>query len=324
MLINLASILVVDDYEPFRRFICTTLENPRFRIVAQASNGLEAVRMAEELQPDLILLDISLPQLNGIEAAKRISTVSPHSKILFISQEDSSDVVQAALSLGVLGYIHKSRTHADLLPAIESVLAGRRFVSPTLELLQASYETNIGAPVRHEALFYSADAILIDRVAKFIASALRSDNPAIVVATESHREGFARRLEQEGIDVEGATQKGKYISLNVTETLSGLLVNGSLDRVRFINHVTELFKSASTATNKRSPCIAIFGEGVGLLCAEGNTGAARDIERVWNAVLRTYEDVDLLCAFSLSAFHGEARKGEYESICKEHSAVHVG
>jgi DNA-binding NarL/FixJ family response regulator len=323
MAFNTVGVLVVDDYEPFRRLICTILENPRFRIIGEASNGLEAVRKAEELQPDLILLDIGLPQLNGIEAARRISKVAPHSKILFISQEDSSDVVQAALGLGVLGYVHKSRTHADLLPAIESVLAGGQFVSASLEMPQASDETNIGAPVRHEALFYSEDAVLIDRVARFIAPALSSDNPAIVVATESHREGFARRLKQEGIDVEGVIQKGMYISLDATETLSGLLVNDSLDRVRFINHVTELFKNASTAINKRCPRIALFGEGVGLLCAEGNTGAAIDVEKLWNALLRTHENVDLLCAFSLSAFYGEAHKNVYESICKEHSAVHV-
>src|SRR5271157_3766281 len=92
-------VLVVDDYEPFRRFICSTLANrPELQIVAEASDGLEAVHKAEELQPDLIVLDVGLPTLNGIEAARRIRRLSSESKILFVSQESSTDVVQEALS----------------------------------------------------------------------------------------------------------------------------------------------------------------------------------------------------------------------------------
>ena len=97
-------VLVVDDYEPFRRFVCSTLEQrPELQIVGEASDGLEAVQKAEELQPDLIVLDIGLPTLNGIEAARRIRKLSPESKILFVSQESSADVVQEALRFGRTG-----------------------------------------------------------------------------------------------------------------------------------------------------------------------------------------------------------------------------
>src|SRR5204862_4944745 len=90
-------IIVVDDYEPFRRFVCSMLEQrPELRVVGEASDGLEAVQKAEELQPDLILLDIGLPALNGMEAARRIRKLAPHSKILFVSMESSPEVVQEA------------------------------------------------------------------------------------------------------------------------------------------------------------------------------------------------------------------------------------
>jgi DNA-binding NarL/FixJ family response regulator len=323
MLINLAAVLVVDDFEPFRRFICTALKKARFRIIEQASDGLEAVRKAAELQPDLILLDIRLPQLNGIEAAKRISKVAPLSKILFVSLDTSPDVVSGALNVGGLGYVHKSSIHTDLLPAVESVLAGRQFVSASLKMPQASAKTEIEAPVRHEVLFYAEDAILIDRVARFIAPALRDDNPAIMFITESHRKSLAGRLKEHGIDVEGAIRKGKYIPLDPTQSLSGLVVNGSLDRVRFIDTMTDLIESASTATNKRCPRIAIFGEGVSHLCAEGNTNAAIEVEKLCNDLVKTYENVDILCGYQLSELYGDERKDAYDSICKEHSAVHV-
>jgi len=126
-------ILVVDDYEPFRRFVCSTLgKKPELQVIGEASDGLEAVQKAEELQPDLIVLDIGLPILNGIEAARRIRTLSPESKILFVSQESSADVVQEALSLGAAGYVLKVWAGSELLAAVEVVLQGKQFVSSGL------------------------------------------------------------------------------------------------------------------------------------------------------------------------------------------------
>jgi len=127
------SVLVAEDYEPFCRFICSVLgKRSELRIVGEVSDGLEAVKKAQELQPDLILLDVGLPALNGIAAARQIRKLSPESKILFVSQESSSDVVQEALTVGALGYIAKTNTRIELLPAVEAVCMGRRFVSPGL------------------------------------------------------------------------------------------------------------------------------------------------------------------------------------------------
>lgn len=126
-------ILVVDDYEPFRRFLHSKLHSrPELQIVREATDGLQAVQQARQLQPDLILLDIGLPTLNGIEAARRIREVSPSSKILFVSENRSPDIAEAALSTGACGYVVKSDAAGDLLPAVKAVLEGRRFVSASL------------------------------------------------------------------------------------------------------------------------------------------------------------------------------------------------
>jgi DNA-binding NarL/FixJ family response regulator len=105
---------------------------PDFQVIAQASDGLEAVRKTEELKPDLVILDIGLPKLNGIETARQIRKLAPESKIIFLSQESSTDVMQEALSLGALGYVVKSHAGRSLLAALEAVLEGRRFVSEGL------------------------------------------------------------------------------------------------------------------------------------------------------------------------------------------------
>jgi DNA-binding NarL/FixJ family response regulator len=125
-------VLVVDDNEPFRRFVRATLSTkPELEIVSEVSNGLEAVQKALELQPALIVLDIGLPGLNGIEAARRIRKLSPKSTILFLSQESSPEIVQEALCLGALGYVIKAHAARDLLFAVEAVLRNEQFVSST-------------------------------------------------------------------------------------------------------------------------------------------------------------------------------------------------
>jgi DNA-binding NarL/FixJ family response regulator len=123
-------VLIVDDYEPWRRFVWSELQKWRdVEIVGEVSDGLEAVRIAHELQPDLILLDIGLPTLNGIEAARQIRTFCPKSKILFVSQELAIDLVQEGLCEGASGYIAKADAGSELLIGADAVLRGERFVS---------------------------------------------------------------------------------------------------------------------------------------------------------------------------------------------------
>jgi len=121
-------VLVVDDFEPFRHFVCSTLQKKSGMVlVGEAADGLEAIQMAEKLLPNLIVLDIGLPILNGIEAARRIRAVSSLSKILFMSQEFSTDVVEEALRLGS-GYVVKTHAGTELVAAIEAIQSGKRFI----------------------------------------------------------------------------------------------------------------------------------------------------------------------------------------------------
>jgi DNA-binding NarL/FixJ family response regulator len=123
-------VLLVDDFKPWRdRIVLMLRTRPELRLVGEASEGLEAVRIAGELQPDIILLDINLPKLNGIEAAGRIRRLAHKSRILFLTLNDSLDVIQAALSTGAQGYVVKARAGRELLAAIEAVMRGEQFVS---------------------------------------------------------------------------------------------------------------------------------------------------------------------------------------------------
>jgi DNA-binding NarL/FixJ family response regulator len=126
-------VLVVDDYQRWRGYVFSTLQkHSELQVIGEASDGPEAIEKAKALQPDLILLDIGLPTLNGIEAARRIREVSPASKILFVSENRSTDIAEEALNTGAGGYVVKSDAQSDLLPAIKAVLEGKRFISARL------------------------------------------------------------------------------------------------------------------------------------------------------------------------------------------------
>lgn len=123
-------VLVAEDFEPFRRFLCATIgKRDDLQIVGEVSDGQEAVHKAEQLRPDLILLDIGLPTLNGIAAARQMRKLVPESKIIFVTQESSEDVVQEALATGALGYVVKTTANGNLLAAVDAVLEGKQFVS---------------------------------------------------------------------------------------------------------------------------------------------------------------------------------------------------
>jgi DNA-binding NarL/FixJ family response regulator len=127
-------VLVIEDFASFRRLICSKLEERRdLQVICQVSDGLEAVRKAEELRPDLILLDVGLPSLNGIAVARQIRKLVPDAKIIFVSQESSADVVGEALRSGAHGYVVKTRVAIDLLLAVQAVLEGNQFVSSGLQ-----------------------------------------------------------------------------------------------------------------------------------------------------------------------------------------------
>ena len=317
-------ILIADDYEGWRRQARLLLQaRPEWQVIAEASDGSEAVHEAEELKPDLILLDIGLPKLNGIEAARRIRQLSPSPQIVFLSQNNDRDIVRAALSTGALGYVHKTDAQSELLPAVDAVLRGKQFVSSSLKGYEFTDTSGEKAPHHHEVLFYSDDTILLHRLTRFIATALKAGNAAIVLATESHRESLLQRLKAEGVDTDGALQQGTYISLDAADALSTIMVNDMPDPVRFLGGIGGSVEAAANAAKSERPQVVVFGEAVALLQAEGKADAAIRFEQLGNDLAKTHE-VDILCAYPLSNFHGGEDMHIFQSICAEHSAVYSG
>jgi DNA-binding NarL/FixJ family response regulator len=318
----LIRVLIVDDFENWRRQVHSLLQaRPAWQVIAEASDGSEAVQKAEDLKPDLILLDIGLPKLNGIEAARRIRQRSPSSKIIFLSQNSDLDVVRAAVATGALGYVLKTDAGRELLPAVDAVLRGKQFVSSSLKGYEFTETSVERAPHRHQVLFYSDDTVFLDSCTRFIAAALGAGDVAAVVATESHRDSLFQRLKAEGLDVDAEIKHGRYISLDVATTLSTFMVNDMPDWEHFFEVVGGLVSGAAKAGKGEHSRVAMWGECGPLLWAEGKVDAAIRLEQLLNQLATIYE-FDLLCAYALSSFHGEEDEHVFQSICTEHSAVY--
>jgi DNA-binding NarL/FixJ family response regulator len=252
-------VLVVEDHEPIRRFICSILEKELdVCVVGLVSDGLAAVQGAQELQPDLILLDIGLPTLNGIEAARRIRKVSPTSKILFVTENRSTDILEEALSTGAGGYVVKSDAGSELLPAIEAVLHGEQFVSAGLKD-RNSIDTDralrervvarsrLQSVERHELRLYADDTAFVDGFAQSIEATLENRNAIVVIVTESHRADLLQKLRADGVDVDSAVERRLLILLDVADSLSIVTVDAATDENRSVGMPHVIAEAVRTA-----------------------------------------------------------------------------
>lgn len=333
-------ILVVEDFEPFRAFVTSSLEqHPEFEIIGELSDGLEAVGRAAELNPDLVLLDVGLPSLNGIAAARRIREHSPQSKILFISGDQAPDIVEQALSTGAAGYLVKSDAGRELLVAVAAVLQGRQYLCSSLSRLHLNHNGHQQAGAyaskpkqvvslspqgeiagRHEVVFYSNDWQLVDHLSQFIAASLNAGNGAVVIATGAHRESLARSLEAGGVNVAAALEQGRFIAVDAAELLSTCMVNDTIDSNSFLQGFSQLISQAANAAKTEHPRVAVFGEGPDLLWKQGNIKAAIQDEKLGNQLAKSYA-VDILCGYSLNNVRGVAAIDVLQQICAEHTAL---
>ncbi|HXJ86620.1 MAG TPA: response regulator [Candidatus Binatia bacterium] len=326
---------MAEDNELFRRLLSSILQNaPDIQTVGKLSDGLEAVAQAKELQPDLILLDIGLPGINGLEAARRIREVSPMTKILFVTQEASGDVVREAFAIGASGYVVKTDAGSELLPAIGDVLRGERFLSRTaareVGALSSPKENGVRSQIQraafdvprlHEAVFYSDRISFISTIANFVCSAIHAGDAAVVAVTKAHQEMLVQRLQSSGVDIATLTKEGKYVCMDPTEVLSTFMVNGFPDRSRFMKAMRDVIMTAGATLNADHNCIAVCGECASILLSQGNVRAAIRLEQLWNELATQYR-IHGLCGYSLGNFQDEVGSHAYERISAEHSAVY--
>ena len=330
-------VLVVDDFEEWRRELRAILEEkPGLRVVGEAANGREAVQQAQALKPDLILLDIGLPVLNGIQVARVIGDSGLQSKILFVSENRRREIAEEGLRTTALGYVIKSQAGSELLPAVDAVLQGKQFVSaflraqdpPAGDIGGNSWHEKAVAPlppqnivVRHEVAFYADDAGLEAGFARTSRAVLKVKGTVLVIATESHRGNIYRRLQMDGVDLESKIRMGKYIQLDAVETLSKIMI-GDLPNSRQCEQLlSEAFGKTTGSAQGEHRRIAICGECAPTLLGQCKLEAAVRLEHIWDEVTGA-RSADTLCGYVWGSSPDRDTNPVFQRICAEHSAIH--
>lgn len=316
-------MLVVDDFESWRTYVSSALRAmPRWQIVGEASDGANGVTQAAALRPDLILLDIAMPALNGIEAARRILDHNPDAKIIFISEHHAWDIAQEALATGARGYVIKSHAARELLPAMDALIGGGRFVSANLagRGLQAMGDALVCAEPWHEVVFCSTDAQLLDAYLHMGHDALRAGVPFIVVAPEERRTAIRTGLEALGIDIDRETRQDRYFSFDVEAVLAHTLVDGWPDQSRFWEATTSLVMRAARSSPAGHPRVTACGECAPTLWRRGQGDSAVQLERLWTAFCRTF-NIDVLCTYDSPTAYPDHDGAIFHGVCAAHTAV---
>jgi signal transduction histidine kinase len=168
--------------------------------------------------------------------------------------------------------------------------------------------------------FYSHDKFLIEELSEYIGHALRAGDAAVVVATELHRNGLLQWLTAQGLDIGRLIEQGRFVTMDAQKTLAEFMSEGWPSEDRFTKVVGEIVSKALARADRAKPRVAIFGEMVALLWAEGKTEAAIRLEQLWNELARK-QSFSLFCAYPMSSFNREEDAGLLLKVCNEHSAV---
>jgi len=293
-------------------------------VVGNAPNGALAIEEVLRLQPDIVIMDVMMPEMNGIEACHCLRQRGFKAKILFMSTADDPDIREAAMKSGGDGFLSKFRLASELKRTVFEMLQGQprahsnNFIQvPDPSLVSKKEDLNR----RHEAQFYPDDASFLDGFSSFVGAALEAGNAVIVVATEPHRDSLVLRLQAHGMDVGAAIEQGRYISLDAAEILSTIMAGGLPDAARFLRVAGDLIVEAAKSVKGEYARVAACGECAPLLWVQGKADAAIQLEHLWDEIAKSY-GISVLCGYPLGSFQGEVGSYIFDRICEEHSVVH--
>jgi CheY-like chemotaxis protein len=302
-------VVIADDHDTMRARIAALLAS-QFDLVAAVADGEQAVEVTASLTPDVIVLDVSMPVLGGIEAAARIRKLTRVPGIVFLTAHDEAEVAPIALALGAR-LVSKRRMMIELVPTVRRALS----VAPG----GAGVAGDPASDRYHAVCFHDDERVLAAAIASFIGKALTADEAALMVATPSHTAAAMARLARMGVDPSRCIERGELVVLDARETLSFLTAGGEMPSIRrFDDMVPPLMEALAARCGQQR--VTVYGEMVDLLWADGREAAALSLEAYWNEV-RTAIEVSVLCGYSTERIGDDAA---YEAICDCHRHLRSG
>jgi DNA-binding NarL/FixJ family response regulator len=284
-----------------------------FRLVAAVTDGRRAVEAVGRLDPDVAVLDITMPHLDGFRTAQALKKAGSRARVVFLTLHDGDEYVEAALRSGGKGYVLKARMEADLQSALWHALAGRSFL-PSL----SSLATLTGDAGGHTIHFRANDGSFYDGVVDVLLPAIARGEMAVVLATGVHRAGIARGLNAAGCDVSAMRAKGSYLEFDAADAISQVVRNGLPDRGELEKMVDNLERLR--LARPRGGRLTIFGEMSGLLLQAGNFDGAVRMEQLWSELTRPLPYFTI-CSYPTQTLRAEQHPDVWAAVCAEHSAV---
>jgi CheY-like chemotaxis protein len=288
-------IVVADDHDKTRATIARLLASD-FDVVATVADGQAAVEAAGALFPDLVVLDISMPGLNGFEAAALIRDLPDPPRILFATAHDDASIVNAASALGASAVVRKREMLTELVPAARRAL------------------------LFHAVCFYEDPSSLARTVARFIGEGLAARQAAVIVATAAHRASIRDQLTAMGVDSRERIEQGEFLMFDAEEVLHRLMVGNQPDAERFKDTINPIVDKAA---GSRKRLVRIYGEMVDVLWSSGREDAALSLEILWHQLIAGRK-CSLLCGYSSGGCPGEGFniiRDRHSHVVPPHTAV---
>ena len=306
------TVVVADDHQRMLDAVSHLLTYD-FRVVAAVPDGRQAIDAVVRLDPDLALLDITMPELDGFRTAQALKHAGARAKVVFLTLHDADEYVEAALRSGAMGYVLKARMKADLASALHHALEGRSFL-PSL----TSLSTMAGDAGAHMLHLRASDGSVHDEVIEMLLTAVARDDMTVVLGTAELRTSIAGKLNAAGCDVAALRARGRYVEFDAADALSQVMRNGRLDRREVGKMVQDLERLRLSLTPVGRGRVTILGEMAGLLMRNGNYQAAVELEQTWSELTKALPYFTI-CSYPVQLLH--SREPVWAAVCAEHSAI---
>jgi DNA-binding NarL/FixJ family response regulator len=297
-------ILIADDHAAVRRSLRSLLESHPNWTVSEASNGREAVEQRRRLEPDVVLLDMTMPEVNGLEATRQILQEAPGTPVFILTVHESDELAEAVRRAGARGMIDKSLAQDTLIAAIESLHGSMAAIHLAGSVVGRS---------RHIAAFFSSEAERYRILAPFIAEGLEQGEKALHFVDPPDRDLHVRRLREAGVDIDRAEEQGQAQLVPWHEVY---LRGGHFDQAAMLTLIQEVLSEGSSKGFLRTRLVAYMEWAL-----EDRPGVEdlAEYEARLNSVLPQFDDV-VICAYDSRRFTGDV----IADVLRSHPAVIIG
>jgi CheY-like chemotaxis protein len=333
---SLVEILIADDHEGFRRAVRSIIETEAaYRVCGEARDGIDAVDKVRQLRPDIVLMDINMPRMDGLQATQIIRRELPDCKVIIVTQNNARIAREQARIADAKGFVAKSRLARDLILTLGSVAMGndggldprkgeRRVVSdchapdkavptegePWCGLLASA------APCDHIVQLYQDQEFLNRAVCRFAAAAITNGEGVILVPTVAHWDAFRPRLESEGVDVKAAEKRGQLTVVDADTLLPTFMRDGMPDSPVFLGLAQNVVSQARG--DGRYPKVRWWGEMVNILWERGDIAASMQLEDQFDQLAHE-QDIAIFCSFLMDNFDGDVHARMLPRLSENHS-----